>query len=330
MTEPAASESKKKPRKTVTRSTADGSAAPSVSGEAKWKATPEAKRSAIGLRIGAGVLWLVAIALQAFAIFGLLNTPARSAIADQFDWDSGVSQGADGAPVVAFPTWAFWSIIVILVINAVLCIIAGYLWKRANRLDPASKDEKFKFFVQNQLGAIIPILAFLPLIILIFLNKDMDAKQKGWAGGVGIVVAIAAVALGVDFNPPSVEQYTAEQNWDRERVIAITGADEVYWVQTGAVYHLCAEVSPLENASGEEILVGTVAQATAETSGGMERLTKQVQMEITQCNAAGHDFTLPDPSFLDSTPPASVLDDVVGTTEETDEVDGETEQTPAP
>ncbi|MFC7765014.1 hypothetical protein [Leucobacter soli] len=201
-------------------------------------------------------------------------------------------------------------------INAILCIIAGYLWKGANRLDPASRKDKVRFFVQNQLGAIIPILAFLPLIILIFLNKDMDKKQKGWAGGIGIGVLVIAVALGVDFNPPSVEQYTVEQNWDRTRVVGITGQDEVFWVASGSVYHLCAEVSPLENSTQDEILTGTVSDATADTSGGMERLTKQVQMEINQCNAAGHDFALPDPSYLEQTPPSDFADDLLNGGEE--------------
>ncbi|MFC7765015.1 hypothetical protein [Leucobacter soli] len=97
---PAAS----KPRKKVVRAApaAEGrsTAEPGADGAADrtWKATPEAKGRARTKRIIAGVLWLVAIALQAFAIFGLLNTPARTRIAQQFDWNSGVQQGADGSP----------------------------------------------------------------------------------------------------------------------------------------------------------------------------------------------------------------------------------------
>lgn len=302
-----------KPKKKVVKAApaaASGEAAPEQP-DRTWKATPEAKSKALTKRIIAGALWLVAIALQAFAIFGLLNTSARTSIANGLGWSTGITQDASGQPVVSFPGWAFWWIIGILAINAILCIIAGYLWKSANRLDPASKRDKFRFFVQNQLGAIIPILAFLPLIILIFLNKDMDKKQKGWAGGIGIGVLVLAVALGADFNPPSVEQYTVEQNWDRTRVVGITGQDQVYWVASGSVYHLCAEVSPLENSTQAEIVTGTVAEATADTSGGMERLTKQVQMEINQCNAAGHEFALPDPSYLDQTPPSGFADDLL-------------------
>lgn len=281
------------------------------SGGKVWQATPEAKKKALGKRIVAVVLWVVAIALQAFAIFGLLNQPARTSIANRFGWSTGVTQGADGAPVAGFPNWAFWTIIGILAINLVLVLIAGFMWKAANRLDPASREDKVRFFIQNQLGAIIPIIAFLPLIILIFMNKDMDGKQKGWAGGIGIAALAIGVIFGVDLNPPSIEQYTAEQNWDLERVVAITGEDMVYWIETGNVYHLCAEVSPLQNSSAAEILSGTVAQATADTSGGMERLTRQVQMEVNQCNAAGHNFMNPvEARYLEHTPPANFFPDV--------------------
>lgn len=293
-------------KKKVVRSTVD---APTPSDpNAQWTATPEARSKALTKRIIAGVLWLVAIVLQAFAIFGLLNTPARTGIANQFGWSTGITQDAAGNPTSSFPGWAFWWIIGILAVNLTLCLIAGFLWKSANRLDPAKKEDKVRFFVQNQLGAIIPIIAFLPLIILIFLNKDMDGKQKGIAGSIGIVALLIAAIFGVDFNPPSVEQYTAEQNWDRARVVAITGDDLVYWVETGTVYHLCAEVSPLQSGSTAEFIhSGTVSQATADTAGGMERLTKQVQMEINQCNAAGHDFSLPDPRYLEFEPQLDLI-----------------------
>lgn len=316
-----ASRPKKKVVRAATNKAEPTSQGDTSSGNRAWKATPEAKSKALTKRIIAAVLWLVAIVLQAFAIFGLLNTPARISIAERFGWSTGITQDASGMPVSTFPSWAFWWIIGILAINLVLCLIASTQWKGANRLDPASKQDKVRFFVQNQLGAIIPIIAFLPLIILIFLNKDMDGKQKGIAGGIGVVALLVAAIFGVDFRPPSVEQYTAEQNWDRTRVVAITGQDQVYWVATGSVYHLCAEVSPLQNSSQDEILEGTVDQATADTSGGMERLTKQVQMEINQCNAAGHDFSLPDPSYLEHTPPADFVSTLTRETGDSTEAD---------
>src|SRR5690554_7903250 len=103
-----------------------------------------------------------------------------------------------------------WLIVVIVVILA-LAITGSTLWKKANRLDPASEKDKVRFFVQNQLGAIMGVLAFLPLVILIFMNKDIDGKTKGIAGSIAVVALLVAGITGADFNPPSVEKYTRSE-----------------------------------------------------------------------------------------------------------------------
>ena len=71
------------------------------------------------------------------------------------------------------------------------------MWKAANKHDPARESDRARFFFQNQLGAIITLIAFLPLIVLIFMDKDMDPKNKKIAGGVGAVLAVAATLIGV-------------------------------------------------------------------------------------------------------------------------------------
>ena len=86
------------------------------------------------------------------------------------------------------------------------------MWKAANKQDPARQSDTARFFFQNQLGAIITVIAFLPLIVLIFMDKDMDPKNKKIAGGIGVVLAAVATFIGIDFNPPSVEQYTQDMN----------------------------------------------------------------------------------------------------------------------
>ena len=91
---------------------------------------------------------------------------------------------------------------------AVFAIAGSLMWKAANRQDPARQSDTAKFFFQNQLGAIITVIAFLPLIVLIFMDKDMDPKNKKIAGGVGAALAVVATLFGVSYNPPSVEQYT--------------------------------------------------------------------------------------------------------------------------
>ena len=77
------------------------------------------------------------------------------------------------------------------------------MWKKSNRFDPASEKDGFKFFIQNQLGAIISVIAFLPLVILIFTNKDMNGKQKGIVGAIAVIAMLIAGITGIDFNPPS-------------------------------------------------------------------------------------------------------------------------------
>ena len=77
---------------------------------------------------------------------------------------------------------------------------------------PGAQSDAARFFFQNQLGAIITVIAFLPLIVLIFMDKDMDPKNKKIAGGIGVVLAVGRDADRRDFNPPSVEQYTQDMN----------------------------------------------------------------------------------------------------------------------
>lgn len=60
----------------------------------------------------------------------------------------------------------------LIVGDGITAIIGSLLWKQANRLDPASEKDKFRFFVQNQLGLLITIVAFFPLVLLILTDKN--------------------------------------------------------------------------------------------------------------------------------------------------------------
>ncbi|GGD79889.1 hypothetical protein GCM10007269_23490 [Microbacterium murale] len=250
---------------------ADGTAA------SGWKPTAGSKQKATTLRWIAAALWFIAIAAEAVAIFWLLRQ--REFVGE----DGGLVRNPDTGLLeeqnvtAQFPQWAFITLIVALVIIAALSITGSFLWKKANRLDPAKKSDKARFFVQNQLGAIIAVVAFLPLIILIFLNKDMDKGQKTTAGIIGVVLAVVAVALGIDYNPPSVEQYTADQS----TVIQLLGQDEVVWVDGGAVYHVCDEVSDIQ--TGSEKRTGTTAEAV---EAGKIRLTLKFASELNTCGLA--------------------------------------------
>lgn len=244
---------------------------------ANWTPTPAAKATATRFRWIAAILWAIAIVGEALGIFWLLRQ--RVFVGEDGtlvrDPDTGLLE--EQGVTAQFPQWAFIALLVLLVVIAALSITGSFLWKKANRLDPARRSETTRFFVQNQLGAIIAIVAFLPLIILVFLNKDMDKGQKTTAGIVGIALAALAVFFGIDFNPPSVEQYTADQS----AVIQLLGQDEVVWVDGGEVYHVCDQVSAIQ--TGSEIRTGTTAQAV---EAGKIRLTLQFASELRTCDLA--------------------------------------------
>ncbi|WP_395638287.1 hypothetical protein [Pseudolysinimonas sp.] len=245
-----------------------------------WKASDDAKAGATTKRVIAFILWGLAIILEGLGIWYLL-TQVRGT-------------NVDGEPVTGFipSEYLFWALIGLLVVMGILVVIGSQLWKAANQADPASRQEKFKFFVQNQLGALIPIIAFVPIIIVILLNKNLDSRTKGFAGAVGAVVLVAAVLLGIEWNPASQEANTEdvieeeianEGQIDEYTAIVteLTGSDEVAWTPAGKVYHLCSDVSAVnQQSAANEIRVGSVADAHAD---GKEGLTLQVDQEMEQC-----------------------------------------------
>lgn len=218
--------------------------------EPTWTPTPEAKKQATRLRLFAAGLWALAIAGEAFAIFWVLQQDPINMVL----------------------------LIVMIVVIGALAIGGSLLWKKANRLDPASRKDTVRFFVQNQLGAIITVIAFLPLIVLILTNKDMDGRQKGIAGGVAVVVLGIAAWFGMDLDAPSTEQYAEETNI----VEQLTGENLVYWTRSGSVFHVCADVPDVNRESQDgRIYEGTVADAHA---AGKSRLVSYWQREaINYC-----------------------------------------------
>jgi len=223
-----------------------------------WKPAPEAKAQSTRLRLIALVLWVVAIALEAVAIFWVLRPPFEQLAA------------AHG-----FPQWRWWLLLGFIVVIGVLSVVGSQLWKKANHLDPASSKEPIRFFVQNQLGAIIALIAFVPLIIMIFLNKDMNGQQKGIAGAVGIVVALVAVFAGIDFKPLSSEQSAVES----QVVTHLVGQDLVWWSEGGNVVHLCQNASDLQNVK-TPVQSGTIETALGQRKEG---ITLELRSELTQC-----------------------------------------------
>lgn len=263
-----------------------------------WQASQDQKSSAKKLRTFAALSWVVAIGTEITGIILILK--------NKFD------QGNLAL------------MIGLLVVIAVFAIAGSLFWKKANRHDPASKSEPVKFFVQNQLGAIITLLAFLPLLAMIFLDKDMDPKTKKVAGGVGAVLAvIATFVFGADYNPASTEQYSQDMNAcaaqikakeattacspavaaqaqdiaaDSESVADATrdadnpnGRDVVYWIapKNGAEKSSSTLVFHLcEDVSTLRGKTVNSGSVTEAYAQNAVRLTKQITMEQRQCGFA--------------------------------------------
>src|SRR3954462_7444399 len=275
-------------------SMSDNKAAPEVDVTKEWRATHGQESAAKRLRIFAALSWIVAIGTE---IAGIV-------LLRQHKFDHG------NLPLL----------IGLLVVIAVFAIAGSLMWKAANKHDPASKSEPTKFFIQNQLGAIIPVLAFLPLIVLIFMDKDMDPKNKKIAGGIGAGLAVAATLIGVSWKPPSVEQYTKDMNScaaqikanqpttacspevaaqaqdiarDSSTVAEATkdaahpaGQDVVYWIapENGAkkstTPHVFHICQGVSPLREKTVNHGSVTEAYAENA---TRITKQIPMEQKQC-----------------------------------------------
>ena len=266
----------------------------------EWRATHGQKSAATRLRIFAALSWAVAIGGEIVGIVLLRQ--------HKFDHDN--------LPLL----------IGILVGIAIFAIAGSLMWKAANRHDPARESDKARFFFQNQLGAIITVIAFLPLLVLIFMDKDMDPKNKKIAGGLGAVLAVAATLVGVSWNPPSVEQYTKDMNKcaaeikakqpttdcspevaeqakaiaeDTKTVTEATktaqnpaGQDVVYWIapengaKRSATPHVFHICQGVSPLRGKSVNHGSVTEAYSENA---TRITKQIPMEQKQCGFANAD-----------------------------------------
>jgi hypothetical protein len=204
------------------------SATPTAKETQTFVASDESKAKAGTLRMFSIVSWIAAIGLEAGAILLLRKPPIQM-------------------------TW----LITLIAADLIFAVAGNLMWKQANRFDPASEKEPFRFFVQNQLGAIIAVIAFLPLVLLTLTSKDLKGRQKALVGAIGVAALVIAGLTGIDFNPPSIEQY-AEQT---AQVESLTGTNSVFWTKSGTRYHLFSDCYHINTGKTDEIFNGTVAQA---------------------------------------------------------------------
>ena len=104
-------------------------------------------------RLVAVILWVVAFVfevLAALVLFGKIN-------------------------LKFMPT--LWQLIVFLVLDLACVIVGSQFWKKANHIKPASKQNKVKFWLWNNMGVIVCVICFLPIIILFLTNKEIDKKK---------------------------------------------------------------------------------------------------------------------------------------------------------
>lgn len=191
--------------------------------------------NAKGMRIGAVALWIVGIVFEVLCIGFLFG---------KFTFMSQMT-----------------GMIVTLVLDLICVVCGSLLWKKANHIDPASKADKTKFWLQNNLGVIIACVAFIPVIIIILTKKDLDKKTKTIGSIVAVVCLAIAGLTGYDFNPVSQEDLQQLNSVDVD----------YYWVATGKKYHLYSDCQHLNASTQEEIICGSVGQAE---EAGMDDLCK--------------------------------------------------------
>ena len=187
----------------------------------------EASKSDSGFRIGAIVLWVLAIVCEILAVLVLFGKIRMNFMPEM------------------------WQLIAFIVLDLVFLIIGSQLWKRANHIKPASKQNPTKFWLWNNMGVIVGCFAFVPLIILMLLNKDLDKKTKLIAVIVAVIALLIGGAASADWNPVSSEELAAAEQ--------AFGTQTVYWTQFGKVYHTHTDCQSLNQS--EQLFEGSVNAA---------------------------------------------------------------------
>ena len=198
----------------------------------KLKDNGDYKERATRNRIIAVILWVIAII---FEVIGILR------VSGVINWFSGIN-------ITLF-------LIICIILDLAFFIPGSLLWKKANHIDPVSEANKSKFWAINNLGTILSVLAFLPIIIVVLTNKDLDKKSKTI---VTVVAAIALIVAGVssyDFNPVSKEQLEKAE----KEVVNASGGKTVYWAPHSKKYHVDPDCPAFSQS--ETVYEGTVRQA---------------------------------------------------------------------
>ncbi len=193
---------------------------------AKKPEKPYSTAGAMERRIGAIICWVLAIVCEIFAICLLT-----------------------GKLEITFMSTTIFMII-LLVLDLILVIVGSLLWKKANHIDPASKKNKLKFFLWNNMGVIACIIAFLPFIIIALTDKEnKDPQMKKIATIAAVIALVIGVLFSIEWSPISEEEKTAQVQY----------SEHVYYTQWGKKYHLYEDCSHINNSDSKT--EGTVEEA---------------------------------------------------------------------
>ncbi len=198
---------KKRPRKQHNIVSAGGGTAPTHTIQ-----SAKETGNATGLRIGAVILWVVAILFEVLALLILNGVISLTFI----------------------PTMA--QLIIAIVLDLICVIVGSQLWKKANHIAPVSGKNKVKFWLWNNMGVIASVVAFVPFVVLLLINKDVDGNTKKIASIVAIVALLIGGIGSYDFDPISAEE--------KEAAVAELGGTMVYWAPFGKMYHTHEDCAP--------------------------------------------------------------------------------------
>ena len=198
----------------------------------KIEQTGDPKKRATTRRIRAIVCWIVAIAFEVIGILQLTNV---------INWFSGLELST--------------FLIICIVLDLIFVIIGSLLWKKANHIDPISEENKARFWLWNNLWVILSVIAFLPLIILVFTDKDLDKKSKKLVGWIAIAALAIAGLASYDYNPVSSEQLERAE----KEVLQVSPSGTVYWATYSKKYHVDKDCPAFSNS--ETVYEGTVRDA---------------------------------------------------------------------
>ena len=198
----------------------------------KIEQTGDPHKRATCKRIWAIICWIIAIAFEVIWILKLTEV---------INWFSGLD-------ITTF-------LIICIVLDLIFVIIGSLLWKKANHIDPASEKDKTKFWLWNNLWTILSVIAFLPIIILIFTDKDLDKRSKWLVGTIAIIALAVAWLASYDWNPVSMEWLERAE----KEVLQVSPSGTVYWAEHSKKYHVDQDCPAFSRS--ETVYEGTVRDA---------------------------------------------------------------------